>query len=456
MDVPEVFFVDADGVSIAWQQFGSGPDVLAVPGLIGNIEITWEHEFYRRFFEYIARHVRVTAFDKRGIGLSDKFHEAPTLEQRTSDILAVMDAAGLDRPSLVGASEGGLMAQLFAAQHPERVDRLVLLNTSPGRSGMIAVHRDPDGSLRRLKRLADVFEKIMASWGSDPQYTVDEFCPSNSGNAAFVRWFGRLQRQSASHADIRRQVDSVTFLDAAPALAEITAPTLVLHATGDRLHPVAAGRYIAERIPDARFVEIPGDDHLVETTPHWQEFTDTWLEFVTGSRPLRQTERRVMTVIFTDIVDSTVQTAAVGDGQWRRLLDSHDRLAWELIDRHRGTIVKSTGDGVLARFDAPSHALEFPWTFAGRSPSSGSGSAAGSTLVRSRSVKTETSSALRSTSPPGSSKRPTTAPSSSRQPCAIFYLADSPTSATEVSTRSKASTALGTSSPSPTSYFDLK
>ncbi len=274
-----------------------------------------------------------------------------------------MDAAGLDRPVLMGASEGGLMAQLFAAQHPERVDRLVLLNTAPGRSGMLAVHRDADGSLRRLKRLADSFEKMIASWGSDPQYTVDQFCPSNSNNAAFVRWFGRLQRQSATHADIRRQVDSVVLLDAASSLAQITAPTLVVHATGDRLMPVAAGRYVAERIPGARFVEIPGDDHFVEPTPHWQEFTDTWLEFVTGSRPLRQTERRVMTVVFTDIVDSTVRTAAVGDGQWRRLLDSHDRTAWELIDRHRGTIVKSTGDGLLARFDAPSHALEFSLEF---------------------------------------------------------------------------------------------
>jgi class 3 adenylate cyclase len=363
VEVPEVFFADAGGVSIAWQQFGSGPDVIAIPGLITNIELNWEHEFYRRFFEYIARHVRITVFDKRGIGLSDKFHEAPTLEQRTSDILAVMDAAGLDRPSVVGASEGGLMAQLFAAQHPERVDRLVLLNTHPGRSGMLAVHRDPDGSLDRLKRLGDLFDRIVATWGRDPQFTVDQFCPSNADNAPFVRWYGRLERQSASQADIRRQIDSIGRLDAAPFLAEITAPTLVVHATGDPLMPVAGGRYVAERIPDARFVEVPGGDHFVEPTPNWQEFTDTWLEFVTGSPPLHQTERRVMTVIFTDIADSTVQTAAVGDGQWRRLLDGHDRLAWQIIDRHCGTIVKSTGDGVLARFDAPSHALGFAVDF---------------------------------------------------------------------------------------------
>jgi class 3 adenylate cyclase len=331
--------------------------------LVTNIEIVWEHEFYRRFFEYIGRHVRITAFDKRGIGLSDKFQGAPTLEQRTGDILAVMEAAGLERPALVGASEGGLMAQLFAAQHPDRVDRLALCNANPGRSGFIAAHRDPDGSLDRLARLVERFDRIVEAWGRDPQFFVDLFCPSNSDNVAFVRWWGRLQRQSATAADIRRQADSLTALDAAPFLAEITAPTLVMHAAGDRVLPVASGRYIAERIPDARFVEIPGDDHFVEPTPRWQEIADTWLEFVTGSRPSRQTERRVMTVVFTDIVNSTSRTATTGDGQWRRLLDSHDRIAWEIVDRHRGTIVKSTGDGVLARFDAPSHAIEFSVDF---------------------------------------------------------------------------------------------
>jgi class 3 adenylate cyclase/pimeloyl-ACP methyl ester carboxylesterase len=359
VEVPDVCFADAEGVSIAWQQFGSGPDVLAVPGLISNIELFWEHEYYRRFFEYIARHVRITVFDKRGIGLSDKFHEAPTLEQRTADILAVMDAAGLDRPTVLGGSEGGLMAQLFAAQHPERVDRLVLINTHPGRAGMVAAHRDPDGSLVRLKLLADLFERMIATWGSDPQFCVDSFCPSNSANAGFVRWYGRMERQSASRADIRRQIDSMVYLDASPSLAQITAPTLVIHATGDPLMPVAGGRYVAERIPDAQFVEIPGVDHFVEPTPGWQEFTDVWLEFVTGSRPLRQTERRVVTVIFTDIVASTSRSAAAGDGTWRRLLDSHDRIAWDAVDRHHGTIVKSTGDGLLARFDAPSDALDF-------------------------------------------------------------------------------------------------
>ena len=359
MDVPDVRFADAGGVSIAWQQWGSGPDVLAIPPIVSNIEIAWENEYFRRFFEYIGRHVRITVFDKRGIGMSDKLHDAPTLEQRTDDIAAVMVAAGLVRPSLVGVSEGGLMAQLFAACHPERVERLALVNTSPGRSGALAVWRDPDGSLEPLKQFVEKFDRIIADWGRDPQFFVDLFCPSNSANAAFVRWWGRLQRQSATPTDMRRQVDSVVDLDAGPYLAAIRAPTLVVHASGDRVIPAAAGRYVAERVPGARFVEIPGDDHFVEPVPHWQAMADAWLEFVTGSRPSHQTDRRVMTVVFTDIVDSTLRTATTGDGRWRRMLDSHDRIAWEMLDRHKGTMVVTTGDGMLARFDAPSQGLQF-------------------------------------------------------------------------------------------------
>jgi hypothetical protein len=225
------------------------------------------------------------------------------------------------------------MAQLFAAEHPTRVDRLVLLNTRPGRAGMIAVHQGPDGSLDSLERKFEIIDRMIATWGTDPQYSVELLLPVELGQRsvrALVRAFGTAVPDRCANAAGARQRRSPD---------------------GRR-----RGRWVAEWIPDARFVEVPGRDHFVEPTPHWQQFTDTWLEFVTGSRRLHHSERRLMTVVFTDIVDSTSQTEAVGDGPWRRLLDGHDRLAWEIIDRHRGTIVKSTGDGVLARFDAPSHA----------------------------------------------------------------------------------------------------
>src|SRR4029078_325742 len=160
--------------------------------------------------------------------------------------------------------------------------------THPGMSGMLSALRASDGSLERLKQFVDKFTRIVADWGRDPQYFVDLFFPSNTENAAFVRCGGRLRRQSATPSDIRRQVESLRGLDAGARLAEITVPTLVVHASGDRVVPAACGRYVAERIPGARFVEIPGDDHFFETGRQWQHMADAWLPFITGSGPAGQ------------------------------------------------------------------------------------------------------------------------------------------------------------------------
>lgn len=357
--MPEVRFADASGVTIAWQQFGHGPDVLIIPPLVTNIELNWEHEYYRRFLEHLGRHLRVTVFDKRGIGLSDRFAEAPTLEQRTEDVLAVLDAAGLDTVAVAGASEGGLMAQLFAAQHAERVERLVLINSSPGVSGFVAIHTAPDGSLAPLEAKLQMFQHLIDTWGRDPQFMVEWFSPRYEVDAAFVRWVGRLQRQSATASDMGRQVDSVATLDAVDHLAQIDAPTLIMHGSGDRVIPVAAAHYLGGRIPGSAVLELPIDDHFAFTHPSWRDLVDQFIQFVAGSRPERHAERRVQTVVFTDIVGSTSEAAAAGDGDWHRLLDVHDRISWETAGRHDGTIVKSTGDGVLARFDSPSRAITF-------------------------------------------------------------------------------------------------
>jgi class 3 adenylate cyclase len=363
VDVPEVRFADACGVSIAWQQFGHGPDVLVIPPLVSNVELVWEHAYYRRFLEYLGRYLRVTVFDKRGVGLSDRFAEAPTLEQRTEDIVAVLNAAGLETVVLEGVSEGGLMAQLFAARHPERVEGLVLFNSTPGTAGFIQVHTAPDGSLAPLEEKLALFGHLVETWGRDPQFMVDWFNPCYSDDAAFVRWIGRFQRQSATAADLQHQLQSFQFVDADDYLGDITAPTLIMHGTGDRVIPVAAARYLGDRIAGSTVEEWPTDDHFAFTHPGWQDLCDRFIEFVAGSRPTRQADRRVQTVVFTDIVGSTPGTAAVGDEAWHRLLDDHDRIAWETAGRHSGTIVKSTGDGLLARFDAPSSAVAFASEF---------------------------------------------------------------------------------------------
>jgi pimeloyl-ACP methyl ester carboxylesterase len=359
VDVPEVRFADAGGVSVAWQQFGHGPDVLMVPPLVSNVEIAWEHEYYRRFLEHLGRHLRVVAFDKRGVGLSDRFATAPTLEERTEDILAVLDAAGLERVALAGVSEGGLMAQLFTAQHPERVERLVLINSLPGVSGFIAAHTAPDGSLGPFEEKLGAFAHLVETWGREPQFMVDWFSPCYSDDAAFVRWVGRLQRQSATAQDIARQIESVSTLDAVDQLGDITVPTVIMQSIRDQVVPFASARYLAERIPGSTIVELDSDDHFAFTHPDWRTPTDQFIDFVAGSRPVREAERRVQTVVFTDLVGSTAGAVAAGDEAWHRLLDAHDRIAWEAVGRHSGSIVKSTGDGVLARFDSPSSALAF-------------------------------------------------------------------------------------------------
>lgn len=284
MEVPEVFFADSGGVSIAWQRFGSGLDVVAIPPLISNMEIVWESTHFRRFLEHMAGHVRITAFDKRGIGLSDKFTAIPTLEQRVDDIAAVMDAAGLERAALLGHSEGGLLAAVFAAMYPERVSRLVIVNAFPSASWRTAFLRaslDPATIVARREALVELMFK---TWGTDPRPFLRIFAPSLADDVVFVRWMARFQRQSGTPNDIRRQMESLVALDAVPYLTDIRAPTLVIHVIGDQVCPVGASRDLAGGIAGARLMEVEGDDHLAEVTPLWRTIVDAWLEFVTGRR----------------------------------------------------------------------------------------------------------------------------------------------------------------------------
>jgi pimeloyl-ACP methyl ester carboxylesterase/DNA-binding CsgD family transcriptional regulator len=285
VDVPEVKFADAGGLRIAWHEFGRGPDVLAIPPMVSNVELVWEHPYYRRFLEYFADHVHMVAFDKRGIGLSDRFDRAPTLDERIDDIVAVMDAAGLGSASVLGTSEGGLMAQLFTARYPERVDRLVLINSSPGASGLVALMTDPDGSTERLHEQLAKFARLEATWGHDPQFMVDWFSPVRSDDPTFVAWVGRLQRQSATAKDLARQAESIAPLDAVEHLGDIAVPTMVAHLRDDPVVPFESAAYLAERIPGATLVELPGNDHFVFTHPEWKTAVDHCIEFITGSAP---------------------------------------------------------------------------------------------------------------------------------------------------------------------------
>jgi len=198
---------------------------------------------------------------------------------------------------------------------------------------------------------------MIDGWGREPEHFVALFAPSMNADAAFIRWVGRFERQTCSRVDIQRQFDSILGLDANDRLGSIRSPTLVLNMIGDRCIPPSFGRYLAEHIPGARYMQFAGEDHICWVMPNWRELVDVWLEFVTGRTPTVHSERRFATVLFTDIVDSTARSAEVGDEAWREMLDRHDRIAWQAIDRHTGTLVKNTGDGPLMTFTTPSQAL---------------------------------------------------------------------------------------------------
>jgi class 3 adenylate cyclase/pimeloyl-ACP methyl ester carboxylesterase len=359
MEISEVQFAKSGDLHIAYQRYGSGPDVVIIPPLVSNVELGWEQEVYRRVREHNGRYLRVLEFDKRGIGSSDRFEQHPTLAERIGDIQAVMDAEGVERASLLGLSEGGMMAQLFAATHPERVDRLILVNSAFGLSAVehLDAHAHSDDPVYGLDEALGRVWRVVETWGREPEVMVDVFAPSQNGNAAFTRWIARYQRQTASPADIKRQLESVIGLDANRELPNIKAPTLVMNVKGDRVIHPAVGRYLADKIPGARYVEFAGQDHFCWIMPNWRELMDCWIEFVTGVAPAAHAERKFATVLFTDIVGSTAQSARVGDATWRGMLESHDRIAWKIVGQRRGKLVKNTGDGLLVTFDSPSEAV---------------------------------------------------------------------------------------------------
>jgi class 3 adenylate cyclase len=357
VQVPETRYARSGDLQLAYQQWGDGPRLLIVPPLVTNIEVVWEHELYRRVLEHMGKHMTCVHFDKRGIGLSDRPDEHPTLEQRIDDISAVMDGAGWGRASLLGISEGSPMSQLFAVEYPARVERIVLMN---GVAPFQYWDRVPE-YLRpgdpRVPNLDEAMRVLTDGWPDNAEYFAGWFMPSQASNDSFVRWLARFQRLSASPKVFARQVESVAQLDAGDAPERITQPTLVVHVTGDRVIPVVMGRILADLIPGACYRELPGEDHFLWIMPSWRAAADAVIEFVTGTPATRTTSRRFATVLFTDIVDSTRRSAALGDTNWREVLDSHDRIARGLIDEHGGRVVKSTGDGLLAVFDMPSQGV---------------------------------------------------------------------------------------------------
>ncbi|MDJ0498013.1 MAG: adenylate/guanylate cyclase domain-containing protein [Acidimicrobiia bacterium] len=358
MDIPETRYARAGELRIAFQEWGEGSRSIIIPPLVSNIDILWEHEFYSRMLEHLGLFLRVIHFDKRGIGLSDRFDEIPTLDERIQDIEAVLDTAGWQAANVIGVSEGAVMAQRFALEHRERVDKLVLLSSAAPAELADRARELSGDAYRELEDRRNDFIAVAESWGEDARPFVELMSPSQIGNEPYTRWVNRLNRLSASPADFGRQVQSTVGLNAGLRPDQLAVPTLVVHLTDDRVIPVGHGRVLAEIIPQVEYLEVDGTDHFLATLPNWREVVDPMIEFLTGTTPPVATQRRFATVLFTDIVSSTALAGSLGDARWRDLVERHDKAVHRVAGQRGGRIVKSTGDGVLATFDTPSIAIE--------------------------------------------------------------------------------------------------
>jgi len=344
-------YTKSGDLHIAWQAEGptDAIDLIYVPTWVGQLEVLGEEPTIQAFVQKVCRFARLISFDRRGSGLSDPWVGAPTLEEQIDDVLAVMDAAGTERAALLGSLEGGPLAMTFAATHPDRVSALILYATF----ARALWAPDYDWAPKPDERAA-ALEVLVEQWGKG--IIGAGIAPSKAGDPAFIEWAGRMERYSASPGTIRKIQDVVGGTDVRHVLPTIRVPTLILHRRDDSFLKVEHSRYLAEHIPNARYVELEGSDSLFSVGDS-DALIGEVEEFLTGHRQEREPDRVLATVLFTDIVGSTERAAALGDSDWRSLLERHDALVRAEVDRHRGRTVKSTGDGVLATFDGPARAV---------------------------------------------------------------------------------------------------
>ncbi len=348
---PETRYARSGGTHIAYSVSGSGPfDIVMVPGWISHLELQWEHDSYRHFMERLGSFARLIRFDKRNMGLSDRIGDSmPPLEDRMDDVRAVMDAAGSERAAVMGISEGGALAVMFAATYPERVTALVLA----GASARLAHAPDyPHGATREQQE--KLIQLVEEGWGTG--VLLPHFYPSGADDPEVQEWWARFERMAASPGATIAAGEMAMQTDVRALLPVIRVPTLVIHRRDERVVRAEHGRYLAEHIPGARYAEPPGSDHWP-----WLGDAESDLgeieEFLTGARREHEPDRVLATILFTDIVGSTQRAADLGDHRWRAVLDQHDRLVRQELNRFRGREIKATGDGFLATFDGPARGI---------------------------------------------------------------------------------------------------
>jgi pimeloyl-ACP methyl ester carboxylesterase len=353
MVVPETHYAKSGDVNIAYQVIGDGPlDLVLVHGWVQSFDARWEIEPIDRFYRRLASFSRLILFDKRGTGLSDRVapDNLPSLEVRMDDMRAVMDEVGAERAAVLGHSEGGAMCALFAATYPERTQALVM-------AGSAARTRwAPDYPIGATDEAIEALETlILEHWGVDAiRSLLQQMAPTIVDDEELVQAHTRAALRAASPAAAAALTRMSAMIDIRHVLPAIRVPTLVLHRADEVL--AEASRYVGERIPGARIVELFGADHMP-----WLGDQDAALdeieEFLTGVRPHPALDRVLATVLFTDIVGSTELAADLGDRRWRELLEQHNALVRRELRRFRGRELSTAGDGFLATFDGPGRAV---------------------------------------------------------------------------------------------------
>ena len=350
---PQTRWAKAADTEIAYQVLGDGPlDLVLVPWFVTHLEHHWEEPRLTAFLERLASFSRLILFDKRGNGLSDRIaggDRPPTLEERMEDVRAVMDAADSERAALFAFSEGGPMALLFAATFPERVSSLILFGTF---ARLMEAPDYPWGIPPEVMEM--LYEGFAEAWGDGIALS---FMAPFEEDERFRRWWARLERLSMTPGGATAMMRLDSQIDVREILPQVRVPTLVLHHREDTGVDPGAGRYLAERIDGARFVELEGDSHLAFLGDAESVLGEAE-QFLTGARREAPEPNRVLaTVLFTDIVGSTERAAALGDRRWGELLGEHHRIVREQLERHRGREVKTLGDGFLATFDGPARGI---------------------------------------------------------------------------------------------------
>lgn len=333
-------------VHIGYQTFGEGDiDLVFVPGFISHVEHYWDEPNFARLLRRLGSFSRVIMFDKQGTGLSDRVSELPGLDERMDDVRTVMDAEGVEQAAIFGISEGGALATLFAATHPDRTQALILYGAFAQFKSWVPTQ----------EVLEEVFQYFEHAWGSG--LSLPLWVPTMKDDLAFQQWWSKFERLGASPGAVKTLMLMNSQIDITDILPSVNVPTLVIHRRDDVVVDVEGGRLLAERIPNAKYVELPGVDHVFWAGENSNQIIDEIAQFLTGEWGHIEAERVLATVLFTDIVDSTRRAAEMGDQRWRNLISRHDAMTYKIIARFRGRAIRSTGDGFLATFDGPARAI---------------------------------------------------------------------------------------------------